>query len=161
MNSDTAIPAIETTYSGIRFRSRLEARFAVFFDVLGLPYNYEPDKYQTQHGRYIPDFFIPGIEDGVFIEVKGSYPDEEALGKADVLEEITGKYVYVFYGSEFKTGLHNNGERRARAFFCQCPLCGAISIAGECNRKYGIIEWVHNSTNHACRRFDFLIPRRS
>jgi hypothetical protein len=32
---------IETLYRGYRFRSRLEARWAVFFDVAGIPWQYE------------------------------------------------------------------------------------------------------------------------
>ena len=35
------IKAIETVYYGYRFRSRLEARWAGFFDCLGMPYEYE------------------------------------------------------------------------------------------------------------------------
>lgn len=38
-----AIKAKETEYNGYRFRSRLEARWAVFFDVLGIKYEYEPE----------------------------------------------------------------------------------------------------------------------
>ncbi len=34
---------IETKYKGCRFRSRLEARWAVFFDTLGLKWWYEPE----------------------------------------------------------------------------------------------------------------------
>lgn len=37
------IKAIETVYRGYRFRSRLEARWAVFFDALGLEWEYEPE----------------------------------------------------------------------------------------------------------------------
>lgn len=37
------IKAIETQYKGYRFRSRLEARWAVFFDVLGIQWEYEPE----------------------------------------------------------------------------------------------------------------------
>lgn len=36
---------IETRYKGYRFRSRLEARWAVFFDVLGVRWEYEPEGY--------------------------------------------------------------------------------------------------------------------
>jgi hypothetical protein len=36
-----SIAAIETRYGGCRFRSRLEARWAVFFDDLGIPWEYE------------------------------------------------------------------------------------------------------------------------
>ena len=40
------IKAIETRYAGYRFRSRLEARWAVFFDTLGLKWQYEPEGYE-------------------------------------------------------------------------------------------------------------------
>ncbi|HEX6827105.1 MAG TPA: hypothetical protein VF077_12380 [Nitrospiraceae bacterium] len=39
------IKAIETQYNGYRFRSRLEARWAIFFDIAGIAYHYEPEGY--------------------------------------------------------------------------------------------------------------------
>lgn len=73
----------ETRYSGITFRSRLEARWAVFFDKLGLKWEYEPEGFQLDQGvGYLPDFFVHGVsgtvggkkkqKDGLFIEVKGN-----------------------------------------------------------------------------------------
>ena len=60
MNSvgpSTAIKAIPTRYAGCHFRSRLEARWAVFFDALGVAWEYEPETFQLQHvGPYTPDF---------------------------------------------------------------------------------------------------------
>lgn len=51
------IKAIETVYNGYRFRSRLEARWAVFFDALGIEYEYEPEGFDLANGmRYLPDF---------------------------------------------------------------------------------------------------------
>lgn len=52
------IKAIETRYAGCRFRSRLEARFAVFFDRLQIPWEYEPEGFETAAGPYLPDFRI-------------------------------------------------------------------------------------------------------
>ena len=52
------IPAIETSYGGARFRSRLEARWAVFFDEMLIEWEYEPEGYETPDGRYLPDFRI-------------------------------------------------------------------------------------------------------
>jgi len=52
------IKAIETVYKGYRFRSRLEARWAVFFDALGVKYEYEPEGFQTSAGGYLPDFKV-------------------------------------------------------------------------------------------------------
>lgn len=61
---------IETIYKGYRFRSRLEARWAVFFDHLRIRYEYEPEGYEMDDGtRYLPDFYLP--EFGYYVEVKG------------------------------------------------------------------------------------------
>lgn len=65
------IKAIETQYLGYRFRSRLEARWAVFFDALGIRFEYEPQGYELSDGTwYLPDFYLPDIKRGVFAEVK-------------------------------------------------------------------------------------------
>ena len=40
------IKAIETEYDGHRFRSRIEARWAVFFNAIGLKYEYEIEGFQ-------------------------------------------------------------------------------------------------------------------
>ena len=42
------IKAIETMYKGYHFRSRLEARWAVFFDTLGIPWKYENEGYEKE-----------------------------------------------------------------------------------------------------------------
>jgi len=53
------IKAIETVYRGYRFRSRLEARWAVFFDSMGLKFEYEPEGFVLPSGRwYLPDFRV-------------------------------------------------------------------------------------------------------
>lgn len=48
------INAIPTQYGGINFRSRLEAKWACFFDALGWTWDYEP----LDLAGYIPDFLI-------------------------------------------------------------------------------------------------------
>lgn len=51
------VQAIETEYAGRRFRSRLEARWAVFLDHLDLKWLYEPQGYLLGNGeRYLPDY---------------------------------------------------------------------------------------------------------
>lgn len=87
------IKAIETIYNGYRFRSRLEARWAVFFDALGIEYEYEPEGFSLDYGiRYLPDFALKNVHwrgEGsgehytgkpgrpIYVEVKGvdSYAD--------------------------------------------------------------------------------------
>lgn len=64
------IKAIETRYGGYRFRSRLEARWAVFFDELGVPWDYEPQGFDLgRAGLYLPDFWLENH--GCWFEVKG------------------------------------------------------------------------------------------
>lgn len=61
--------AIETVYNGYRFRSRLEARWAVFFDSAGIRYQYEPEGFVLSDGTYyLPDFYLP--EHKCYVEVK-------------------------------------------------------------------------------------------
>lgn len=52
------IKPIETEYKGYRFRSRLEARWAVFFDELGIEWGYEQEGFDIDGVRYLPDFTI-------------------------------------------------------------------------------------------------------
>src|SRR3990167_4849797 len=61
---------IETVYKGYRFRSRLEARWAVFFGTLGIKWEYEVEGYKLPSGYYLPDFWLPVFENGMYVEVK-------------------------------------------------------------------------------------------
>lgn len=73
MGGTRRLAAIQTKYKGHLFRSRLEARWAVFFDALGIAWEYEPEGYLLSDGsRYLPDFLLPGfhLTGGVFVEVK-------------------------------------------------------------------------------------------
>jgi len=64
--------AIETEYNGVLFRSRLEARWAIFFDACNLNWIYEPECFilsNTQ--KYTPDFYIKDFD--LYIEVKPNF----------------------------------------------------------------------------------------
>lgn len=63
------VKPIETIYNGYRFRSRLEARWAVFFDRMGIRYEYEPEGFILSHGiQYLPDFYL--IDMDAYVEIK-------------------------------------------------------------------------------------------
>lgn len=90
--------AIETFYNGHTFRSRLEAIWAVFFDTLGVEYQYEPEKFNLGNGIwYIPDFWLPRRD--IWIEIKGPIPNETEIEKARRLREVTNKTVFILCGS--------------------------------------------------------------
>lgn len=69
------IKVIETIYKGYRFRSRLEARWAVFFDQVHQKWEYEKEGFDLGNGLwYLPDFYIPEFD--LWFEIK---PDEDAI----------------------------------------------------------------------------------
>lgn len=51
--------AIETIFDGTKFRSRLEAKWAVTFKQLGVEALYEPEGWEHGGEFYLPDFSIP------------------------------------------------------------------------------------------------------
>jgi len=70
----TALLPIQTKYAGCLFRSRLEARWAVFFDHVGVTWRYEPEGFDLDGDWYLPDFYLPEIEK--WFEVKGTKPTD-------------------------------------------------------------------------------------
>jgi hypothetical protein len=52
------IRPIATRYAGFLFRARLEARWAVFFNTLGIKWLYEPQGFDVDGRPYLPDFCL-------------------------------------------------------------------------------------------------------
>ncbi len=100
---------IETRYGGCRFRSRLEARWAVFFDDLGWRWDYEPEGYELPFcGNYLPDFLVTPPESAqwstgpFWAEVKGQRASKSEKDKIRELACLSGKYG-TFLHSPYKT----------------------------------------------------------
>lgn len=69
VNQSSALKPIATQFKGYKFRSRLEARWAVFFNALGLRWEYEPQGFELRDGtRYLPDFYLP--DQDTYVEIK-------------------------------------------------------------------------------------------
>ena len=91
MNSKLKITPIETYYNGCNFRSRLEARWAVYFDLCGIDWEYEPEGYEItlENGhtvKYLPDFVLHNIIidtkyiiPNLYVEVKGVMTEYDEL----------------------------------------------------------------------------------
>lgn len=98
------IKAIETRYAGCRFRSRLEARWAVFFDHLKIEWRYEPQGFQLPSGSYLPDFHLPEFLThestlvGTWVEIKGRAVDQRETDLLFDLKRETGQAVFVLEG---------------------------------------------------------------
>jgi hypothetical protein len=74
--------ALPTKYDGITFRSRNEARWAIFFDVMGIKWTYEEQGYKLSNGEtYLPDFRIR-LASGKYLYVEAK-PDN--FDKFDVV----------------------------------------------------------------------------
>ena len=75
------IKAKPTMYKNILFRSRLEAKWAVFFDEMGITWQYEPGIYKVPINgyfiKYTPDFALLNVKTQqeithpLYVEVKG------------------------------------------------------------------------------------------
>jgi len=84
MLNNANMQAIETIYKGRRFRSRLEARWAIFFDAIDVGWEYETEGFQIGSSKYLTDFkllsFGPTKVD-LFVEIKPRKPSIEEIGK--------------------------------------------------------------------------------
>lgn len=129
------IKAIDTIYNGYRFRSRLEARWAVFFDSMGIKYEYEKEGYDLgDAGYYLPDFWLPDLD--MFIEVKGCHISLEDSDKAEQLALQTRKKVGVVFNIPKSQDCFDDPYARIYRHdfydecygFCQCDECGKIGF---------------------------------
>jgi hypothetical protein len=158
--------AIETYYKGYRFRSRLEARWAIFFDALNLKWVYEDEgftfhnipvrcygnKFENYSGSYLPDFYFPELN--YYMEIKGTAATEHENNLCAALSNFKKCDVFLFDqglhpvnrfgdieesgGSWFKNGEFNDSI----VLWMKCPTCGKIDITYD--------GWVHYSRRCHC-----------
>lgn len=152
--------ALETFYKRHKFRSRLEARWAVFFDCIGQKWEYEKEGYELNGFCYLPDFWLPKLKS--WIEIKGEKPSEFEKVKAKRLTKFTGHPVYLFFGSIEE----NFSDKTNSAFsysgsvlsgldhyvWCQCPQCGefGITIGGSPKQLLCCYENEEGDDNYYC-----------
>lgn len=79
------IRAIETRYAGCRFRSRIEARWAVLLTRLDIRWEYEPQGFAMGGVSYLPDFYLPDVSK--YLEIKGANPSAADTDKVLKLAE--------------------------------------------------------------------------
>lgn len=96
------IEAIPTNYRGISFRSRREARWAVFWDALEVQWQYEPPHHQLPSGNYLPDFLLPELR--IWVEIKpdlkflDEYERQRAIKRCYELAIESDHTVLLYYG---------------------------------------------------------------
>ena len=117
---DEKIKAIETEYKGYKFRSRLEARWAVFFDEIGVRWEYEPEGFTLSDGTmYLPDFLLHdvmgrgvyGDSGDIYVEIKGVLTQDD-LHKVELFP-----MPIIIFGAipdaEWREGVWSDGTRYA------------------------------------------------
>jgi len=135
------VKAIPTTYRGVRFRSRLEAQYATFFDAIGTVWQYEPEGYISGSTKYLPDFWLPDVASrgkpgGVYFEVKPGSPLEGEIHKARMVSWGAKKPVVIAVASPM-AGRHesmheyvggDNPWEDDGLSFGRCDDCRRVSI---------------------------------
>lgn len=86
--------AIETQYKNYRFRSRNEARWAIYFDALGVKWEYEPEGFTLSDGsNYLPDFWFPDYK--AYGEVKPSNFESDSKHSTFVLDSKSQLILFI------------------------------------------------------------------
>lgn len=132
--------AIETRYAGHLFRSRLEARWAALFDLVGWDWIYEP----FDGDGYVPDFLLEG-DYPVLVEVKPEPSIDKLKSHIEKLEaglrDWTGDVLIVGLTPEMQSasrtyenpviGLLGEGEPRAwdEGVWRLCRTCPTPAFA--------------------------------
>lgn len=143
----SAIAAIPTAHGGVLFRSRLEARYAVLLDGIGVRWQYEAEGYNTSAGYYLPDLYLPSLN--TWIEIKPEHPTTAEIERCRALAEGTTATVRLLYGpfawwrdepNETRAGgvgfwteregaiIHGFADTSHRYAPAVCDTCGAFGI---------------------------------
>lgn len=149
---------IETVYNGYRFRSRLEARWAVFFDALGVKYQYEPEGFDLDGEWYLPDFYLNEFK--LFVEIK-PIPDcsKQYRGWTDTcakFRDYADRAILLCFGDPYEESYHylfawdyggdSGGSSDSFALFTVCnnvPVVSTIPMSAD-------IKIVLSSTSGIC-----------
>lgn len=142
MSANMVHPGIPTTYRGVRMRSRLEARWAAFFDALGWAWMYEP----IELPGWIADFAV-SFSSPLLVEVKPALTLDDLLAERHRIANSGWQHEVLLVGGALHhlddahpvVGLLAEREAspdgplwlwdKARLF--ECLNCGATSVLHE------------------------------
>jgi hypothetical protein len=134
--AEQPIKAIQTRYAGCHFRSRLEARWAVFWDSLDWPWEYEPQGFDLPHGPYLPDFSVtpyPERSQGpVWFEVKPPGASDDM--RWPELAVMTGIMIIT------AKGMHRRGDN--------CSVEHTAEVFTPEGHRAGVDLWAHVGGQH-------------
>lgn len=164
--------AIEVEYNGHRFRSKTEAKWAMFMDIIGCKYIYEPEGYDLGDGvYYCPDFYLPQFDS--FLEIKPITGGFES--PTDKFVRATKKTIYTFRGLPRHWWDREPDDREVQMFmpnekspddiyvgwdnsqeFCICPHCRKVGI--EFDGRTDRIKCKCKKSNHGDKGYNWDDP---
>lgn len=125
------LKAIPTEYDGHRFRSRLEARWALFFNFIGIPWEFEREAFSlVADGKptgFTPDFWLPSLR--IWFEVKpelSSMHHDQALalvGKVDAFLGSADRELVLAFGALRDEDMVRLRENAAQGFSVRWGRC--------------------------------------
>lgn len=144
--------AIQTQYKGYAFRSRLEARWAFFFDRIGLKYEYEPEGFVLDDGTYyLPDFKVyratePEVWDDIQVTASHYWCEikPENIKHDDKFDKFHAKKI-LLSGDPYCYFFDPENNNRII-----CPRCGLISEFETVHKMWG--TWIN------CNNCDYETP---
>ncbi|MEN6537129.1 MAG: hypothetical protein ABFD89_25965 [Bryobacteraceae bacterium] len=152
------MPQVPTQYGDHRFHSRLAARWAVFLDILGIPFEYRQVTYKLEGMNdrlWCPDFYLPTVqryggyrkeeEHGSFLMALETKPNDSDLECAAQI--WPDQEVYLFSGAVNENGISCYRMEEMTVYsvlFAQCPFCGYAFVGSV--RDEGKRTW----NNHSC-----------
>ena len=138
---------IETRYGGCIFRSRAEARWAVFLDSFKAKWEYEKQGYELPSGKYLCDFWLP--EHFLWLEIKPKPPTTREIRCAEELSHATDAPIAICWGRRplsIQDGDHKPQEDGGMKVYCWW--------ASESEDSVGLLwldcVWTVTLTNNLC-----------
>jgi hypothetical protein len=143
--ADKLTKSKKTKYNNIEYRSKIEARWAVFFDCLGITHKYEPDwsdvEINLRTYYYKPDFYIsiPSSKQEFYVEIKTQVPTEYEQLKAAAWAKDIGAIIF-FYNLQPPNDDTESGWllcweeipkkviMHDQYWWCECPACKWLGI---------------------------------
>lgn len=124
-------------YDGVQFRSRLEARWAVFFDQLNILWQYEPFVIEGNGKEYKPDFVVFNLlfKETVLVEIKPLKPNGEYISYLKSIRDPKKKEFLILIG-EPQFGVFNGirifgkANQHEITSLVPCGSCGSYKFYG-------------------------------
>ncbi|MGK8893723.1 hypothetical protein [Burkholderia gladioli] len=146
---------VETLYKGCRFRSRFEARWAVFFDALDIQWEYVPETFELKNGVQItPAFWLPLHKSGYgfWVDTPPTYANccRQREQHMALLAAESGSHAYLMWGTpsentcgsfcDYRTGVIRYGRSLSDfvgSFTDPDRIDGAVAAARGARFEFG------------------------